>query len=94
MQLTTNKFLELTKTHLNWDIRRQRFIIAFILALVAVRTVNLTEIAVHMGGIKKKAAYRKIQRFFQLLLTIKRTFLFPRRTFLTIIRTFLFPRRT
>ena len=65
MQLTTTKFLELTKTHLNWDIRRQRFTIAFILALIAVRTVNLTEIAVHMGGIKKKPAYRKIQRFFQ-----------------------------
>ena len=87
MQLTTIKLLELTKAHLNWDTRRQRFTLAFILALVAVRTVNLTEIAVHMGGIKKKAAYRKIQRFFQLLLTIKRTFLFPRRTFLTIIRT-------
>lgn len=75
MQLTTIKLLELTKTHLNWDIRRQRFIIAFILALIAVRTVNLTEIAVHMGGIKKKAAYRKIQRFFQLFRVSNQVFL-------------------
>ena len=54
MQLTTTKLLELTKTHLNWDIRRQRFTIVFILALIAVRTVNLTEIAVHIGGVKRK----------------------------------------
>ena len=65
MQLTTTKLLEFTKTNLDWDIRRQRFLIAFILALIAVRTVNLTEIAVHIGATKHQAAYRKIQRFFQ-----------------------------
>ena len=39
------------------------------------RSVNLTEIAVHMGGIKKKAAYRKIQRFFQLFKVSNQAFL-------------------
>ena len=63
MKSTPNKLLDLAKANLNWDIRRQRFLIAFILALIAVRTVNLTEIASHMGGTKSKAAYRKIQRF-------------------------------
>lgn len=66
MKSTPNKLLELTKANLNWDIRRQRFLVAFILALIAVRTVNFTEIASHMGGTKRKAVYRKIQRFFQI----------------------------
>lgn len=65
MKSTPNTLLELTKANLNWDIRRQRFLIAFILALIAVRTVNLTEIASYLGGTKNKAAYRRIQRFFQ-----------------------------
>jgi hypothetical protein len=66
MKSTPNTLLDLAKANLNWDIRRQRFLVAFILALIAVRTVNLTEIASHMGGTKTKAAYRKIQRFFQI----------------------------
>ena len=66
MKSTPNTLLDFTKANLNWDIRRQRFLVAFILALIAVRTVNLTEIASHMGGTKNKAAYRKIQRFFQI----------------------------
>jgi Transposase DDE domain len=65
MKSTPTTLLDLAKANLNWDIRRQRFLVAFILALIAVRTVNLTEIACHMGGTKRKAAYRKIQRFFQ-----------------------------
>lgn len=65
MQHTANKLLELTQANLNWDIRRQRFIVAFILALITVRTVNLTQIAVHMDGIKPDQMYRTIQRFFQ-----------------------------
>lgn len=65
MQHTATKLLELTKANLNWDIRRQRFIIAFVLALIAMRTVNLTEIALHMNGRNTKLMYRSIQRFFQ-----------------------------
>jgi hypothetical protein len=65
MKHTANKLLELTQANLNWDIRRQRFIINFVLALIAVRTVNLTQIAVHMGGGQTKLMYRNLQRFFQ-----------------------------
>jgi Transposase DDE domain len=65
MQHTANKLLELTQANLNWDIRRQRFLVAFIVALIAVRTVNLTQIALHMDGMKPDQMYRNIQRFFQ-----------------------------
>jgi hypothetical protein len=65
MKHTATKLLELTQANLDWDIRRQRFVIAFVLALIAVRTVNLTQIAVHMNGSKSKLMYRTIQRFFQ-----------------------------
>jgi len=65
MQHTATKLLELTQANLDWDIRRQRFIIAFVLALIAVRTVNLTQIALHINSSKKDLMYRTIQRFFQ-----------------------------
>ena len=57
MNHTENKLLELTQANLDWDIRRQRFIINFVLAIIAVQTVNLTQIAVHMGGGQTKLMY-------------------------------------
>jgi Transposase DDE domain len=65
MQHSALQLLELCQKHLDYDLRRQRLVVNFILALIAVRSVNLKQIAVHIGGIKPQATYRTLQRFFQ-----------------------------
>ena len=51
--------------HLHWHRARITFIVAFVLALMKVTTVNLTKVANALGGTaRKKSNYRRIQRFF------------------------------
>ncbi len=51
--------------HLHWNRARITFIVAFILALMKVTTVNLTKVANALGGTaRKRSNYRRIQRFF------------------------------
>lgn len=51
--------------HLHWNRARISFIVAFVLALMKVTTVNLTKVAKALGGTaKKQANYRRIQRCF------------------------------
>lgn len=52
----------LAQAYLSWDARRLDFLVNFTVALVAARSVNWTEVALHMG---KSGGYRRIQRFFQ-----------------------------
>ena len=54
---------KLAQAHLNWDARRLDFLVRFTVAMIAARSVNWKEIALHMGT---KGSYRRIQRFFQL----------------------------
>jgi hypothetical protein len=54
---------KLAQAHLKWDARRLDFLVRFTVAMIAARSVNWKEIALHMG---KKGSYRRIQRFFQL----------------------------
>lgn len=53
---------KLAQARLKWDARRIDFLVQFIVALIAARSVNWKEIALHMG---KPGSYRRIQRFFQ-----------------------------
>lgn len=59
--------LEQTLTaHLPWHKARVKFVAAFILALVTVKTVNLTQIAsVFVGRAKQASKYKRLQRFFR-----------------------------
>ncbi len=51
--------------HLHWNRARISFIVAFVLALMKVTTVNLTKVANALGGTaRKRSNYRRIQRFF------------------------------
>lgn len=51
--------------HLGWNRARIRFIVAFVLALIKVTTVNLTKVANALSGTALQASnYRRIQRFF------------------------------
>ena len=50
--------------HLHWNRARITFIVAFVLALMKVTTVNLTKLANALGGTaRKQSNYRRIQRF-------------------------------
>ena len=52
--------------HLPWHKARVKFVAAFMLALVTVKTVNLVEIAsVFAGKAKQESKYKKLQRFFR-----------------------------
>lgn len=52
---------------LHWNRARITFIVAFILALIKVTTVNLTKVANALGAKAKRSSnYRRIQRFFAL----------------------------
>jgi hypothetical protein len=53
---------KLAQAHLNWDNRRIDFLVRFVVAMIAARSVNWKDIALHMG---QKGSYRRIQRFFQ-----------------------------
>jgi hypothetical protein len=48
--------------YLKWDARRLDFLVSFTVAMIAARSVNWKEIALHMG---QQGSYRRIQRFFQ-----------------------------
>jgi hypothetical protein len=54
---------KLAQAHLNWDARRLDFLVRFTVAMIAARSVNWKEIALHM---QTRGSYRRIQRFFQL----------------------------
>lgn len=52
--------------HLSWHKARVKFVAAFILALVTVKTVNLVQIAnVFAGKAQQDSQYKKLQRFFR-----------------------------
>jgi len=53
---------KLAQAHLKWDARRLDFLVCFTVGMIATRSVNWKEIALHMG---KQGSYRRIQRFFQ-----------------------------
>src|SRR3989337_489033 len=49
---------------LKWDRRRIKFLAAFIITLIKVKTVNLVEIALGLNpNVSKDSNYRRIQRF-------------------------------
>ena len=51
--------------NLHWNRARIRFIVAFVVALMKVTTVNLTKVANALSGTARKSSnYRRIQRFF------------------------------
>jgi hypothetical protein len=56
------RLYRIAQAHLDWDARRIDFLVRFIVAMMAARSVNWKEVALHMG---KKGSYRRIQRFFQ-----------------------------
>ena len=50
---------------LNWNGSRLDFLVKFMLALIAVRTVNLAEIATGFAGhAQVESKYKRLQRFF------------------------------
>jgi hypothetical protein len=52
--------------NVTWNRARINFLARFIIALVEVRTVNLSEIAnVFMGRAKRQSHYKRVQRFFR-----------------------------
>jgi len=61
-----NKDLEnVLQQQLGWNRARIRFIVAFVLALIKLTTVNLAKLANALGGAAlKESNYRRIQRFF------------------------------
>lgn len=65
--MTEVKMLEtVLKKHLKFNAARMNFLANFIIALLKVRTVNLTEIAVTFcGKAKKDSHYKRLQRFFR-----------------------------
>ena len=51
---------------LPWNRARLKFLARFLMALLAVRTVNLAEIAAAFGGsVKRESRYKRLQRFFR-----------------------------
>jgi len=65
--MTEVKMLErVFKKHLRFNAARISFLANFIIALVKVRTVNLTEIAAAFcGEAQKESHYKRLQRFFR-----------------------------
>jgi hypothetical protein len=60
-----NKLEEIFQSHLKWDKRRIEFLCSFIIALIKVKTINLTEIALGLNPkVSDKSNYRRLQRFF------------------------------
>ena len=52
--------------HLGWHGARISFLALFLLALLKVKTVNLSELAVGFGGkALKESNYKRLQRFFR-----------------------------
>lgn len=60
------KLAAILKEHLGWHGARTSFLAKFIIALLHVRTVNLTEVAVAFGGrAQSDSHYKRMQRFFR-----------------------------
>lgn len=58
--------INLLHASLDWNRARMTFLAQFIVAVIRVRTVNLSEIATAFCGSAKPAShYRRIQRFFK-----------------------------
>src|SRR5690606_42025358 len=69
IQMKTKHISELERSlsvHLSWNKSRIGCLARMMLAMIAVRTVNLVDIACAFGGGKTKAlsSYRRLQRFF------------------------------
>lgn len=61
------RLVALLKPHLGWHGARLNFLALFLLALVRVKTVNLSELAVGLSGqVEKDSNYKRLQRFFRL----------------------------
>lgn len=61
------RLLERTlRDNVAWNKARINFLTRFIIALIEVRSVNLSEIAqVFMGRAKRESHYKRVQRFFR-----------------------------
>ncbi len=63
--LNNTELQTVLQDHLHWNRARITFIVAFVIALMKVTTVNLTQVANALGGTaRKQSNYRRIQRFF------------------------------
>jgi hypothetical protein len=63
--LNDTELQSVLQEHLHWNRARITFIVAFVMALMKVTTVNLTKVANALGGTAhKQSNYRRIQRFF------------------------------
>lgn len=63
--LNDTELQSVLQEHLHWNRARITFIVAFVLALMKVTTVNLTKVANALSGTaRKQSNYRRIQRFF------------------------------
>ena len=63
--LNNTELQTVLQDHLHWNRARISFIVAFVIALMKVTTVNLTKVANALGGTaRKQSNYRRIQRFF------------------------------
>ncbi len=61
-----NALKQALKPHLAWHGARLSFLALFLLALIKVKTVNLSELAVGFGGkALKESNYKRLQRFFR-----------------------------
>jgi hypothetical protein len=64
-----NQYSELKKAlqpHLNWHGARLSFLALFLLALLKVKQVNLSELALGFGGLaQSESNYKRLQRFFR-----------------------------
>jgi Transposase DDE domain len=64
-----NQYSELRKAlqpHLGWNKARVSFLAMFLLALLKVKTVNLSELSIGFGGLALPASnYKRLQRFFR-----------------------------
>ena len=64
-----NHYSELKKAlqpHLGWHGARVSFLALFLLALLKVKTVNLSELALGFEGLAKpESNYKRLQRFFR-----------------------------
>jgi hypothetical protein len=66
MDKRSRKLKEYLGRHLVETEHRLDFIARFILALIQVKTVNLTQLVLAMNGqVKSTSNYRRIQRFFE-----------------------------
>jgi hypothetical protein len=61
-----NLFREVLRPHLEWHGARLAFVAGFLIAILRVKTVNLSELAVgFMGKAQTESHYKRLQRFFR-----------------------------